>query len=131
MCRRGKGKMSSIVGFLENRKIYWCFLFLCALILFGGIFGFSTLNPENIAYVYNGYDSEQHYFGWQAYRDGSFYFLPGLTDRLTYPEKMSIIFTDPIPLLAFAFKLLAPVLPEYFSFVAHENIIFHATLFFK
>ena len=102
----------------SNREkiLFYIGLFVCALILFGGIYGFSMLDPANISYVYNNYDTEQHYFGWVAYRDADWRFPIGLHDRLIYPDVTSVIFTDSIPILAFIFKLFSPILPETFQY---------------
>ena len=100
----------------KERVIFYICLFMVAFVLFGGIYGFSMLDPRNIAYIYNNYDTEQHYFGWLAYRDANWRFPIGLFDRLIYPDTTSIIFTDSIPILAFLFKLISPVLPEAFQY---------------
>ncbi len=97
------------------KKLY-AGLSLSALILFCGIYGFSMLDISNISYIYNNYDTEQHYFGWMAYRDAPFMFPPGLGNRLIYPDASSVIFTDSIPLIAFLFKLISPLLPETFQY---------------
>ncbi len=103
----------NIVG---KRIIFYLCLVSVSLMLFGGIYGFSMLDPGNIAYIYNNFDTEQHYFGWVSYRDAAWQFPLGLHDRLIYPDDTSVIFTDSIPILAFFFKLLSPVLPETFQF---------------
>ena len=40
----------------------------------------------------------------------------GMMDTLTYPFRISIIYTDSIPLFAILFKLLSPLLPEHFQY---------------
>lgn len=39
-----------------------------------------------------------------------------MTDMLSYPDQISIIFTDSIPCFAVIFKILSPVLPENFQY---------------
>lgn len=40
----------------------------------------------------------------------------GCTDYLSYPNKMSVVFTDSIPCFAVLFKILSPVLPDEFQY---------------
>ena len=101
---------------IKERTILYLALLLASVVLFGGMYGFSSLDPKNISYVYNNYDAEQHYFGWSQYSDAPWGFPLGLHDRLIYPDQTSVIFTDSIPLLAFIFKLFSPVLPDIFQY---------------
>ncbi|MCR5097696.1 MAG: DUF6311 domain-containing protein [Lachnospiraceae bacterium] len=100
----------------KKRMIVYIGLLGASLVLFGGIYGFSMLDPGNIAYIYNNFDTEQHYFGWLAYRDADWKLPPGLHDRLIYPDDTSVIFTDSIPILAFVFKLFSNLLPPTFQY---------------
>lgn len=90
-------------------------IFFCTFtgILTGGavfiyFFGIAPLNIYNINWYVNlGGDSAQHVTGWIAYLHSEWSFPIGLQDKLVYPEKYSIIYTDSIPLLAVIFKLFS------------------------
>lgn len=61
-------------------------------------------------------DQSQHQLGWEAYRNSPWYFPLGFMDQLSYPTRVSVTFTDSLPLLAVIFKALSPVLPESFQY---------------
>lgn len=95
---------------------------LLGVLLFIAIYGIRVLNPEYTSWLYSaGSDLTQHYLGWMAYRNSDWSFPIGLTDQLSYPEKISIVFTDSIPLFAVAFKFLGSVLYRLFSLSLPEN----------
>ncbi len=89
---------------------------IVAAILFVVIFGVRVLNPIYDDWLYTGFDLSQHYLGWRAFRQSSWHFPIGLMDGLNYPDQVSIIFTDSIPLFAVFFKILSPILPETFQY---------------
>ena len=82
---------------------------------FTWIYGFSILNPTNTEIQAVG-DIYQHYYGWLAFRNESWHFPIGMFNTLTYPNPVSIIYTDSIPLAAIFFKLLSPILPSDFQY---------------
>ena len=84
-----------------------CFIFL---------YGIRILNPMYDSWLLAGGDLSQHYIGWEGFRNSGWTFPFGLSDSLTYPTSISVIFTDSIPLLAVFFKLLSPVLPRTFQY---------------
>ncbi len=61
-------------------------------------------------------DIHQHYLGWCHFRKSPWSFPPGLIYSLSYPFRVSVLWTDSIPLFAFIFKCLDPVLPETFQY---------------
>ena len=64
-------------------------------------------------------DIVQHYVGWCAYRGSPWSYPPGLTDALSYPFPMSILWSDSIPVFAIFFKLFSRFLPttcQYLGF---------------
>jgi len=89
---------------------------LIGVALFLYLYGVEVLNPINTKWLLRGSDLSQHYIGWEAYRKSKWMFPFGCYDILSYPAKMSVIFSDSIPLVAFIFKLLSPVLPEQFQY---------------
>ena len=80
------------------------------------IYGTKVLNPCYDDWLLTGGDLSQHYIGWEGYRNGNWTFPVGLSDTLTYPTSISVIFTDSIPLPAVFFKLFSPILPETFQY---------------
>lgn len=99
------------------------FFFGCILggIIFILIYGVSLLRFTNIDWLTHSVDNEglwdltQHYLGWVYYRNSDWHFPIGLVDNL-YSSPVSIVYTDSIPLFAFIFKLLSPILPETFQY---------------
>ena len=85
-------------------------------IIFLCLYGIRILNPTYVEWLYNGRDLMQHYLGWEFFRKSDWMFPFGLTDRLGYPSRTSVIFTDSIPIFAVLFKLVAPILPERFQY---------------
>ena len=61
-------------------------------------------------------DPSQHISGWLFYAKDSWRFPLLHTDRLNFPEGVSIVFTDSIPLAAVLFKALRPWLPPGFHY---------------
>ena len=103
----------------ENKRgVFWLGGLLAAL-TFVVIFGWRVLIPtydDWLLFSRDGVDNMQHYQGWVAYRGSAWHFPIGLIDGILYPEKISVIYTDSVPLFAFIFKLLSPVLPETFQY---------------
>lgn len=99
-------------------SLKWYFLIgaLIGAVLFVLIYGFSVLNVTNDAWLLTGKDLQQHYIGWKYYRDAAWTFPIGLHDGLTYPYKVSVLYTDSIPLFAIIFKALSPILPATFQY---------------
>ena len=85
------------------------------IIVFVFIYGIDVLNVSYDGWLEQGGDLNQHYYGWKFYRKSPLTFPIGLVEGLA-PEKVSIIYTDSIPLFALIFKLLSPLLPETFQY---------------
>jgi len=109
----------------ENRLLNSSlFVFICGsltgalffLCIFGTAILDFTYTDWLMADVLGGSDLSQHYLGWRLFRNSSWYFPIGLMDNIVYPFKISIIYTDSIPLFAIVFKLLSPVLPDNFQY---------------
>lgn len=107
---------------LPKNLIYLYIAIACALV-FVAIYGVHVLNPFYVDWLVPGGDPTQHYLGWKAYRAGSSCFPLGLTDQLSYPYQMSVIYTDSIPIFAAFFKLLSPVLPADFQYFGLWGIL--------
>jgi hypothetical protein len=113
---------------IENRFLNSSFfVFICGGLLgslfFFRIFGTAVLDFTYTDWLMAGGDLSQHYLGWKLFRNSSWYFPLGLTDNIVYPFKISIIYTDSIPLFAIIFKLLSPVLPENFQYFGLFGIV--------
>jgi hypothetical protein len=91
--------------------------FLPGLIGFSAVVGFQPLRSSNIRWI-QGDDPLQVYLGWTFFRHGPWTIPPGANPSFGL-EKLgsSIFFSDSIPLLALAFKPLAPFLPEPFQYL--------------
>ena len=105
----------------SNLKTYWIILVtgLIGLLFFGYLFGFSTINPTNDAWITGmSGDITQHYIGWLYFRESAWH-LPyiGHIDHLPLPSGTSIVFLDSIPLFAIFFKLFSGVLPQTFQYL--------------
>ncbi len=99
---------------------------LFATAVFLCIYGWRVLDPtydDWLLFSRDGVDNMQHYQGWVAYRKSAWQFPVGLIEGILYPEKISVIYTDSIPLFAFIFKILSPALPETFQYFGIFGII--------
>jgi hypothetical protein len=106
---------------IENRYLnssFFVFIYggLLGALFFLYIFGTAILDFAYTGWLMAGGDLSQHYLGWKLFRNSSWYFPFGLIDNIVYPFKVSIIYTDSIPLFAIIFKLLSPILPENFQY---------------
>lgn len=112
----------------DRTRIPARFLFLiCALIgaiCFIGIYGIRILDFTNIGWLFdNDHDLRQHFIGWCRFRSDPWHFPIGLIDSLSYPNSMSVIYTDSIPLFAVFFKIFSPHLPEQFQYFGLFGIL--------
>ncbi len=101
--------------FSEWTGVY-CVIALFMAAAFCCIYGVRILNPVYTEWLIRDGDTPIHYMGWKAYRVGDWMFPIGCTDVLSYPDKVSVIFTDSIPCFAVIFKLLSPILPKEFQY---------------
>lgn len=110
-------------GWIGNRlkdiaKIDVTFLIGCLIgaFIFVFIYGFKILNVTYDDWLMQGGDLTQHYIGWRFFRNSEWHFPIGLMNNITYPNKVSIIYMDSIPIFAVVFKLLSPILPKTFQY---------------
>lgn len=103
------------------------FIFLLGCIIgaigFVTIYGVKVLDVTYDAWLMTGGDLSQHYIGWQFFRQSEWHFPIGLIDGLIYPEKVSIMYMDSIPIFAIFFKVFAPILPSTFQYFGIWGII--------
>ena len=100
-------------------KTYWQSLapIVLGVLVFALVVGPGTLNPTNEHWLLVGNDVTQHYLGWVFFRHGPWSFPIGLNPANGLEFSSSIVFSDSIPLLAFVFKFLSPILPEPFQYM--------------
>lgn len=106
-----------IIAFINKHRIYILSGVLGA-ISFIMIYGIHILNPCYTDWLLNGLDGDlsQHYLGWRFFRTDGWNFPLGIMENIAYPNKVSIIFTDSIPLFAVFFKVFRFLLPEQFQY---------------
>lgn len=81
------------------------------------LYGRYGLYVTHVGWIYNaGGDMLQHQLGWEWFRNAEWRFPLGAVDRLGYPFGTSVTYMDSIPLMALAFKLLAPWLETPFQY---------------
>ncbi len=117
----------------DNKRISAGMLFLiCAVtgaIVFLGIYGIRVLDPVNTDWLFNNdHDLRQHYIGWCAFRRDAWHFPIGLIDSLSYPNSISVIYTDSIPIMAVLFKTIGPYLPQEFQYFGIFGILSFALM---
>lgn len=115
--------MEKLRKYLSSQQILFVCGYLLGSVIFFCVYGFQVLNVTNDAWLLNGGDISQNYIGWQYYRNTPWQFPFGLVEGLTYPEKVSVIFTDSITIFAFIFKLLNPILPSTFQYFGIWGIV--------
>lgn len=119
---KDKKTIKNCLNFLSCRVSGDCKVSLIAAILGGMVFlmiyGIQVLNPCYTEWLFHGPDGDltQHYLGWKFFREDSWHFPIGIMGNIAYPNSVSIIFTDSIPILAVFFKIFRFMLPEQFQY---------------
>jgi len=127
-----KNKINKIICILSSNRYLNSSLFIftsgsvLGIIFFIYIFGTAVLDFSYTAWLMSGGDLTQHYLGWRFFRSSAWYFPLGLIDNIVYPFKISIFYTDSIPIFAVFFKILSPVLPHNFQYFGLFGIICYA-----
>ena len=111
--------MSSLSSEKTDRVQVFVFSMLLGAFLFILIYGPYVLNPfyDDWIFMTGERDLPQHYLGFCLYRSSPWQFPLGLVTTASFPHDLSVIYTDAIPLFAFAGKLLDPVLPHTFQYL--------------
>lgn len=105
------------LNFFKQKKIELILGICVGALLFFWIFGLDILKFTNTAWLINeGADLSQSYIGWLFYKNNIPGFSIGEFNTLTYPQSISLIYTDSIPILELFFKLFSFVLPKNFQF---------------
>ena len=104
------------------------FAFSCGSIL-GALFFIYIFGINVLDFTYTDWlmveegDLPQHYLGWKLLRNSSWSYPLGLIENVVYPFRISVIYTDSIPLFALFFKLLSPILPKNFQYFGLFGIV--------
>jgi len=102
------------------------FLMGCVMgmLCFLWVYGIRVLDPTYDAWLFGReFDLRQHYIGFCHFRMSDWHFPIGLIDTLSYPTKVSVLFTDSIPILALLFKALRGILPLRFQYFGIFGLI--------
>ena len=110
----GNNTVSSIQSYIINKEADFKSSIIISIIIgifiYFYVFGYKIINPYYTDWIfYQWLDVAQHYTGWLAFLHSPWQFPLLLTDKLTYPENISIFWTDSNPLFSIIFKILAPV----------------------
>jgi len=89
---------------------------LVGLAAFRLVAGTRLLSPTNIGWI-QGEDQAQHYLGWAFFRQGPWTWPYGANPDWGLEFSNSVLYSDSIPLLAFLFKPLSPLLPYPFQYL--------------
>ena len=111
---------------VTHRKIFlalWGLIFGAAVFI--AVYGVRILDVTHDEWIFRQHDPDikQHYLGWCMYRSRPWYFPIGLTDGLSYPYKMSVLWTDSMPLFAMFFKAFRAFLPPTFQYIGLYGLI--------
>ncbi len=88
------------------------------------VYGARILDPTYDDWLLLGdMDLRQHYIGFCHFRQSRWQFPPGLIETLSFPQSMSVVYTDSIPILAVFFKLFAFFLPLRFQYFGIAGLI--------
>ena len=112
-----KGKKARKKYYEGEGFVFFVGLLIGAL-LFLLTYGYRVLDFTYEAWIFRikDVDIHQHYIGWCHFRRSPWTFPLGLMDSLSYPYKMSVLWTDSIPLFAIFFKCFRDFLPETFQY---------------
>lgn len=101
-----------------NKNTIFIFVLGCLIgtLVFIRIYGIKVLDVTYDSWLMAGGDLSQHYMGWRFFRASQWNFPFGLMDGVIYPQKVSVMYMDSIPIFAIIFKLLSPILPTTFQY---------------
>lgn len=115
--------LSNIQQLFEKLWFLMIISSIIGAILFTAIYGIRILDPTYEDWLFQGGDLTQHYIGWLFFRKCDWQFPFGLIDGALGNIKISVIYTDSVPLFAVFFKLLSPFLPETFQYFGLLGIL--------
>jgi len=80
------------------------------------LFGFKSFCLADIEWLKDTGDFTMNYSGWGFYRNDPWTFPLVKTISYGYPVGSSLVYTDSIPVFAFLFKIISPLLPAHFQY---------------
>ena len=91
---------------------------LIGAVLFVALYGIRILDFTYTGWIYaqTGQDLVQHQLGFEFFRYADWQFPIGRHTSYGYPDGISVVYTDSIPLLAIFFKLFRGILPANFQY---------------
>ncbi len=103
---------------MEHIKNNWAILIIIVMssFVYFIIYGTKLINPQYDLWLLKGGDLSQHYIGWEFFRKSTWQFPIGLMNTMSYPNNVSVIFTDSIPIAAILFKIMSPLLSNTFQY---------------
>ena len=115
------------MDFIKKHSLLFSSIFslLFGAIVYVSFFGFKTINPTCIDWIFNNIniDLPQHYLGWVYFKNSPWSFPIGVYDSLSYPIKTSILNTDSLPLFAIFFKLFKNIIPDNFQYMGLFSLL--------
>lgn len=101
----------------QTNKFIFIFGMLIGVICFILLYGIQILDFTYIDWLYAGEDLTQHFLGWEFFRKSAWSFpYIGLIEGVVYPAKISVLYSDSIPIFAILFKAISPILPAQFQY---------------
>ena len=112
--------------FIKKHNLLICssISLLLGALIFVCFFGYHVINPTYIDWLINNtIDMRQYYTGWHYFRNSTWTFPLGVFNSLSYPNQISILNTDSIPLLAIFFKIFRNIIPKDFQYLGLYSLI--------
>ena len=122
--------INRLSSLLEQKRFIMLISAFIGGLLFALIYGVRILDPTYEDWLFEGGDLTQHYLGWVFFRRSGWHFPFGLNDSILGDIKISVMFTDSVPVLAIFFKLLSPILPktfQYFGFMGLSTFMLNGS----
>ncbi|HVS02518.1 MAG TPA: DUF6311 domain-containing protein [Thermoanaerobaculia bacterium] len=107
-----------IVGSSPSAPDHWrraATSLLLGVMVFLAVGGGGAICPTSVEWLLEG-DPAQHFLGWQFFRDAPLQLPLGANPAFGMEMGSSIVFTDSLPLFAFPFKVMEPLLPPLFQY---------------
>ena len=109
---------------ISEKRIQFLTGALIGAVCFICVYGIRILNFSYDDWLFNGdMDLRQHYVGWCHFRSSAWSFPAGLIDSLAYPSRVSVIYSDSIPMFALFFKIFRSFLPLHFQYFGLYGLI--------
>ena len=87
-------------------------------VVFERCLGLAILDPRFVSWIYLwGADASVTFTGWHMFRSEPWTIPPGAIHSFGHPVGTSVALTDSFPVMALAFKLVEPLLPEDFQYL--------------